>query len=179
MSRRDWLLLLLAYEGAPDGLHPVRVQTSVFLLAHDDQLGLDAGEAYEFVPYNYGPMSKQVYADLDQLAGEGLIRRVPVQGQSWTLFQTTPKGLEVAQRLVDAMAAGEIPVARRLFEIKQLVVGLTFAQLVEYVYDRYPVFETRSIFRSRSSSVARSLFPWGHSSSAMGHGRSSKAGSSC
>jgi hypothetical protein len=152
MSRRDWLILLLAYEGAPDGLHPVRVQKSLFLLAQDDDLGLDAGEAYEFVPYSYGPMSKQIYADLDQFAADGLIRRVPVEGQSWTLLQATPVGLEAAQQLVDGMAARDIPVARRLFEIKQLVVGMTFAQLVEYVYERFPAFETRSIFRRQLAS---------------------------
>ena len=152
MSRRDWLVLLLAYKGAPEGLHPVRVQKSLFLLAQDDELGLDAGEAYEFVPYNYGPMSKQIYADLDELAAEGLIRRVPVEGQSWTLFQATPRGLQTAQQLVDAMAERDLPIARKLFEIKKLVAGMTFAQLVEYVYDRYPAFETRSIFRRQLAS---------------------------
>lgn len=152
MSRRDWLVLLLAYEGAPDGLHPVRVQKSLFLLAQDVELGLDAGETYEFVPYNYGPMSKQIYADLDELAADGLIRRVPVEGQTWTLFQATPRGLHTAQQLVDAMTERDIPIARKLFEIKQLVAGMTFAQLVEYVYDLYPAFEGRSIFRRQLAS---------------------------
>jgi hypothetical protein len=45
------------------------------------------------------------------------------------------------------MSAGDIRVARKLFEIKRLVAGMTFAELVEYVYERYPRFETRSIFR--------------------------------
>lgn len=147
MSRRDWLLLLLAFEGAPDGLHPVRVQKGLFLLAHDPELGLDSDEAYEFVPYNYGPMSKQVYADLDELEAEGLIRHVPVEGQSWTLFRASPQGLEAAERLVDDMRPEDVPVARRLFEIKQLIAGMTFGELVEYVYDRFPEFESRSIFR--------------------------------
>lgn len=147
MSRRDWLLLLLAFEGAPDGLHPVRVQKSLFLLAHDAEIGLDPDEAYEFVPYNYGPMSKQVYADLDELEADELIRRVPVEGQSWTLFRTSPQGLNAAQQLVDDMRPDDVPVARGLFEIKQLVAGMTFGDLVEYVYDRYPDYEARSIFR--------------------------------
>jgi DNA-binding PadR family transcriptional regulator len=147
VSRREWLLLLLAFEGAPDGLHPVRVQNSMFLVAEDSELDLAPDERYEFVPYNFGPMSKQIYADLEELKAEGLIRRVPVEGQSWTLFQATPRGLEAAQRLVEAMSACDIPVARKLFEIKRLVAGMTFAELVEYVYERYPRFEARSIFR--------------------------------
>jgi hypothetical protein len=147
VSRRGWLLLLLAFEGAPDGLHPVRVQKSMFLLAEDPQLDLPAGEGYEFVPYNYGPMSKSIYADLDELEAQALIRRVPVEGQSWTLFQATPKGLEAAQGLVDGMVGRDIPVARKLFEIKRMVAGMTFAELVQYVYERFPDYESNSIFR--------------------------------
>src|SRR3954453_10941034 len=109
VSRRDWMMLLLAYEGAPDGLHPVHVQKALFLLAHDEELGLDAAEAYEFVPYNYGPMSKQIYADLDQLSGDGMIGRVPVEGQSWALFQVTQAGLDAARELVDDMTERDVP----------------------------------------------------------------------
>ena len=147
MKRRDWMLLLLAYEGSPDGLHPVRVQKSMFLLAEDPDVTLGTDERYEFVPYNYGPMSKQIYADLDELVDEELIRRVPVEGQTWTMYKASPNGLLAAQRLVDDMEPRDIPIARKLFEIKRLVVGMTFADLVEYVYERFPDFETRSIFR--------------------------------
>jgi hypothetical protein len=90
--------------------------------------------------------------DLDELAAEDLIRRVPVEGQSWTLFQPTSRGLQTAQQLVDAMTERDIPIARKPFEINQLIAGMTFAQLVEHVYDVYPTFETRSIFRRQLAS---------------------------
>lgn len=147
VRNRDWLLLLLAFEGSPDGLHPVRVQKSMFLLAEDPEMALGPNERYEFVPYNYGPMSKQIYADLDELVAEELIRRVPVEGQTWMMYKAAPNGLVAAQRLVDDMEARDIPIARKLFEIKRLVVGMTFAELVEYVYERFPDYETQSIFR--------------------------------
>jgi uncharacterized protein len=147
VSRRDWLLLLLAFEGAPDGLHPVRVQMSLFLLAHDAELGLDPDEAYEFVPYNYGPMSKQVYADLDELETAGFIRRMTVEGQTWTLLRASPQGLTAATHLVEELRTEDVPIARRLFEIKQLVARMTFGDLVEYVSDRYPDYESQSLFR--------------------------------
>ena len=123
VSRRDWLLLLLAFEGAPDGLHPVRVQKSLFLLAHDAELGLDPDEAYEFAPYNYGPMSKQVYADLDELEADGLIRRVPGRRAELDAVPRLPSGLTAATAADRRHAPEDVPVARRLFEIKQLVVG--------------------------------------------------------
>ena len=147
VKRRDWLLLLLAYEGSPDGLHPVRVQKSMFLLAEDPAAALGPDERHEFVPYNYGPMSKQIYADLEELVDEGLSRRVPVEGQTGTMYMAAPKALVAAQRLVDDMEGRDIPIARKLFEIKRLVVGMTFAELLEYVYERFPDYETRSIFR--------------------------------
>jgi len=88
----------------------------MFLLAEDPELSLAPEERYGFVPYNYGPMSKDLYADLDVLQTEGLVRRVAVEGQSWTLFRASPNGLDAAKRLVDGMSARDIPVARRLFE---------------------------------------------------------------
>jgi hypothetical protein len=33
MKQRDWLLLFAAYEGAPDGLDPIRFQKGLFLFA--------------------------------------------------------------------------------------------------------------------------------------------------
>jgi len=147
VSRRDWLLLLLAYEGAPDGLDPVRVQKCMFLLREESSVGLTPGETYDFVPYNYGPMSKPIYADLDELVAEGLAQKVPGEGQSLSLFRATTTGLGEAERLVNGMSARDVPIARKLYELKGLVAGRTFAELVEYVYERFPDYESRSIFR--------------------------------
>lgn len=33
LSKRDWLLILLAYRGAPEALDPVRTQLAMFLFA--------------------------------------------------------------------------------------------------------------------------------------------------
>lgn len=147
MNRRDWLLLLLAYQGAPDGLDPVRIHKGLFLLREDPAAAPAPAEAYEFIPYNFGPMSKQVYADLDALVAEGLASAKRVEGQSWALFRATPRGLRRAEQVVEQMGSSDIPVARRLFDIKQLVAEKTFAELVEYVYDRFPAYEARSVFR--------------------------------
>ena len=55
MTRRDWLLLLVARHADARGLEPVRVQKALFLHAREG--GVPARERYWFVPYNYGPMS--------------------------------------------------------------------------------------------------------------------------
>ncbi len=53
MKRRDWLLLYAAYEGAPDGLDPIRFQKGLFLFAQRAQV--PARSKYTFKPYDYGP----------------------------------------------------------------------------------------------------------------------------
>lgn len=149
MTASDWLTLLIAYKGAPDGLDPVRVQKAMFLFREDGSVALPAMQKYDFVAYNYGPMSKGVYADLDLLVAEGVVSRETVPGQTWCRFRATGKGLLKGQEIAER-AAGENPAAAvRLFEIKQLVARKTFNELVEYVYDRHPEMEERSIFRRR------------------------------
>jgi len=72
MSRRDWLLILCAYQGAPRGLDPVRLQKGMFIFARSG--ARPAREQYDFRAYDYGPMSPQIYQDLDWLVAEGIAR---------------------------------------------------------------------------------------------------------
>lgn len=149
MTRRDWLLLLLAYRGAPDGLDPVRIQKAMFLLKADLGPALPRAEAYTFSAYNYGPMSKQIYADLDELVAEGLVRTVPVSGQSWSRYVASPRGLVAGEKIAATAADTNLKAAQKLWEVKQTVANKTFDELLAFVYDRHPEFEERSIFRRR------------------------------
>jgi hypothetical protein len=151
MTRRDWLLLLLAYRGAPDGLDPVRVQKSMFLLWKEAGGGLAPEELYDFIAYNYGPMSKDIYSDLDELVERDLARREPVAGQNWARVRASPKGLLAAEALVGNLDHAHAGAAQDLYDIKQRVAGMTFGDLVEYVYDRWPEYEEQTIFRRSKS----------------------------
>lgn len=144
MTRRDWLLLLVGLHPPPDGLEPVRVQKALFLLAREG--GIPARERYWFVPYNYGPMSPRVYRDVDALARAGLVERLPVPGYAWGRVRATEKGQARAAQLA---ARADARAVRRLAEIRAEVLALSFADLLETVYDRYPAFATRSVFRRR------------------------------
>ena len=55
VKRRDWLLLFAAYQGAPDGLDPVRFQKGMFLFSR--RRGVPKRSTYDFKPHAYGPMS--------------------------------------------------------------------------------------------------------------------------
>src|SRR5947208_2247434 len=121
MAPADWLLLFVAYDGAPEGLDPVRVQKGLFLFA--EETGLSSAEKYGFEPYDYGPMSKQIYKDLDRLVGEGLLEASPVKGQTWYRYKATYRGIETAHKLLPRLERGP---SRQLFGIKQKVASQTF-----------------------------------------------------
>jgi uncharacterized protein YwgA len=141
MTRRDWLLVYFALKGAPSGLDPVRIQKGMFLFSEEGEI--PAEERYDFGPYQYGPMSSQVYADLDGLEAEGLIRGEPVQGYTWKRYTAAATGIARARELLQG---ADRDAARTLFDIKQDVASKTFNALLRDVYARYPQYATRSVF---------------------------------
>ena len=147
MTRRDWLLLLIGLDGPPGGLEPVRVQKALFLLAREG--GLPRTERYWFVPYNYGPMAPGVYRDVDRLVDDGLLERLPVPGQAWGRVGATAEGRARAAAVAAGADARERRSLDRLLGIRRAVTAMSFAELLETVYDRYPAFAERSVFRRR------------------------------
>jgi hypothetical protein len=141
----DWLLLLIASDGAPRGLDPVRIQKGMFLLAREG--AAPAAQSYEFEPYNYGPMSRGVYRDVARLLAAGLVERRPVPGYGWAIYVPTDAGGERASGLA-ARAGAEAPATlSALAEIKRTITGVSFAALLESIYARYPEYAARSVFR--------------------------------
>jgi uncharacterized protein len=146
MQPRDRLLLFIALDGGPQGLDPIRLQKGMFLFAMDEASSPD--EVYDFVPYDYGPMSAQIYRDLDRLSEQGMIEAAPVEGQTWSRFSATEQGLIAARDLLAEEPSQEA--AQRLYEIKVDVSTRTYQQVIEDVYDRFPEFASKSVFRRAS-----------------------------
>jgi uncharacterized protein YwgA len=117
----------------------------MFLFSRDS--GAPSVETYDFVPYDYGPFSVAIYADLDALYDAGLIDRLATPGYTWARYQSTASGIVEAQRLVDAMDRDDRSRAVWLQRLKQDVLGKNFRDLLRYVYDRYPEFAENSVFR--------------------------------
>jgi uncharacterized protein YwgA len=124
MTRRDWLLLMCAYHGAPAGLDPVRLQKGMFLFARTHPLSVD--QQYRFKPYDYGPMSPTIYRDLDDLVDLGLLTRHPVPGKRWSRYAATDLGRTMAEKRLRQLSEQDKAAARRLYEIKQRVATTSF-----------------------------------------------------
>jgi uncharacterized protein YwgA len=145
MDPRDSLLLMLGFKGAgpTPGLDPVRVQKGMFLVAQE--AGLPADGTYDFEPYNWGPYSKQLRADLNRLVAEGLATARDVPGYSWKRYALTAEGAERAREVLNE-APKEI--TRAIAATKRRVTGVSFNELLDDVYTAYPKYAEKSLFRS-------------------------------
>lgn len=144
MRRCDWLIVFLAADpGGP--LDPVRVQKGMFLLAMSE--ALEPAERYRFEPYAYGPMSRRLYGDVRLLCRKRVLEALPIEGATWRLLDLTPAGKRDAASLRDEAAREQPDALARLAAIRREISTLTFSELLEHVYDRYPDYAVRSVFR--------------------------------
>jgi hypothetical protein len=145
MTRREWLLILCAYRGAPAGLDPVRLQKGMFLFARTG--GIPRDQQYRFKPYDYGPMSPTIYRDLDALVDEGLLTKEPVPGKQWSRYAATERGFAVADERLGRLPESAKDAARGLYAIKQRIATASFSELLEGVYREHPDMAVNSVFQ--------------------------------
>jgi hypothetical protein len=146
IARSDWLIVLAAYEGAPDGLDPVRLQQSLFLFSRCP--GVPARSKYAFEPGVYGPISDELYEDIDRLVVERLLEPVQVKGAHWSLYKPIDATFERAREILRQADVDDLADAtRQLAEIKQYVSSVGFGELLERVYAEHPEFAANSVFR--------------------------------
>jgi hypothetical protein len=142
----DWLILFAAFGGAPDGLDPVRLQQGLFLFSRCP--GVSLRSKYAFEPGVYGPISDELYEDLDRLVGERLLEPVCVKGAHWFLYKPTEATFEYATQILRRAEADDLlDATRQLAEIKQYVSSVGFGDLLERVYAEHPEFAINSVFR--------------------------------
>lgn len=99
LAREDWALLVIA---ASDGLLPIQLQKSLFLLGQRfPELG-GAG-FYEFRPVGRGDFSEQIYLDANAFSKKGLVSIRFSDADGNRLYRLTPSGAERAKRLEKQM----------------------------------------------------------------------------
>jgi len=148
---RKLLPLALMYAGDGEPIEGrTRLQKLVFLMqkrleeAGEDPLQSDD---YEFVPYDYGPFSKELYDDLDDTIARGMVEgreedlgedkvkydyEIQDQGKQWVGDQLSK---EEAQRILELAE-----------EIKDEYGEVNLSDLIDEVYSRYPKYAENSIY---------------------------------
>jgi type I restriction enzyme S subunit len=99
---------------------------------------------YHFVPYHYGPFSKEVYADLEALEQEGLVRveKDPEEEKTKITLADAPK---IEERL--AMLPDDIK--QDVAVIIETYGDLDHATLLSTVYEKYPAYARESQLKRR------------------------------
>lgn len=135
------LALLHAAEGqSVDGI--TRLQKLVFLTQQEN----DFESEYDFMAYDYGPYSKQLYDALDKLEERDLIAKdteYTRSGNEKYIYSLTEEGEQAAERyLYDDTGSSALVDAAS--EICDQFNDKTLEHLLQYVYNEYPDFTTRS-----------------------------------
>ncbi len=134
MNKKDWLLLAIG-EGT---LEPVQVQKLMFLFR--EKTAVSNKEAYEFVPYDWGPCSFEIYDDLDDLIALDLIARSqsPHGVSRYSLSEQGQKTEKNIRGLVDEALLGE------LLKLRRWVTSRPFRTLLLDVYKEFPQYSVAS-----------------------------------
>ena len=142
LNKKNLTLFVL---GLAEGqsLTPVQLQKAVFLLQQRMPEGVIARDRYEFVPYNYGPFCSQVYKDAKDLAEQGLAS-VTKPDDGVQSYAANSHGVKRTQDMLNKM---DPSVADRAKSLVSWVRSLSFASLVNAIYEEYPEYKVNSIFK--------------------------------
>jgi len=143
IQRHYWPGVVLSL--SPDRkLTPIQIQKSLFLIG--ENLRTLIGPAfYSFEPHNYGPFSKEIYRDIEELRDEGFVEVRSIVGRQWNEYECTSAGGELASEIL-----GRIPDHARAYiaSIVDWTRRTPFNELLGAVYKAYPKYAVRSVFKA-------------------------------
>lgn len=142
IDRQNWTLLVLA-AARGGSLPPVKLQKALFLISRDVPAD-ERRKFYKFRPYDYGPFSRAIYSDAEELEALGLVEIEPSEFARYRLYRATPKGIEFAIEQRSMLRPATVAYLDRMLEWVQ---SLSFKDLVRAIYKAYPEMRVNSVFR--------------------------------
>lgn len=144
-DRQKFILAALASE-QDISLAPVQVQKLFFLFDENLISVLGKPKYFDFQPYDYGPYDKEVYAELEALEEKELVRiNYASDSPGSRSYCLSIGGQREGESNLDLMDSS---VSDYIASLCKWVKGLTFAELVGYIYKHYPEMRENSIFRT-------------------------------
>ncbi len=139
-ARQDWLLLfIVGTEHYDSWVDRIRLMKGMFLFQEDGDAPPEVD--YDFQPYDYGPFTREVYEDLEELGRRGLI----LEARDGKSYRATAAG---RSRFEDLYELGlDAEAVERLRNLRVELDDLTFRQLLKRVYDAHPESAARSVAR--------------------------------
>ncbi len=147
MDARDVVLSIL-------GAFPKRpVYTRIVLMKEiflfEKELARDIGISVsnlQFVPYKYGPYSRDVDDAIREMERSGLIHIEKVAGGQKEIIKLTPEGRELAQESLEMLDDRQ---RQRLRNKRKAWDQLGYQGLLDKIYEEYPSYKTRSEIADR------------------------------
>lgn len=108
---------------------------------------------YDFVPYDYGPYSKDLQETIDKLVSEGLVRVRKTQtygGDDRYDYRLTEKGRRSFERnLPDEEMVFNEPSLKTVYSVAKDIVGsyndMPISNLLDIVYTEFPEYAENSV----------------------------------
>lgn len=148
---RKLLPLALMYAGDQEPIEGrTRLQKMVFLMQQrfekQDKNPVQSND-YEFIAYDYGPFSKDLYSDLDHLSDQGRIQDTEEElrdGNSKYIYSIEDQGVQFVEQQLNKEEAQQILDLAE--EIKDEYNDVLLSDLIETVYSKYPKYAENSIY---------------------------------
>ncbi len=142
----------MALACSPDGeLTPAQMQKSLFLMSAE-MSEFVGDDFYEFVPHNYGPFALAIYTDIDELAKEGNILLGSTANRRWPTYTLTMNGHKEGK---NSLRKTPQPATRYLRNVVKWVKSISFFDMLQAIYAKYPEYAANSVFRDNSSQQER------------------------
>ena len=148
---RKLLPLALMYAGDGEPIEGrTRLQKMVFLMQkrfEENDQDLLQTDDYEFIAYDYGPFSKELYSDLDKAIykNEVLDKEEPInEDKNKYIYEIQENGEDFVEDQLSTEEAKQILELAQ--EIKESYNDVYLSDLIEEVYTRYPKYAENSIY---------------------------------
>ncbi len=180
LNGADYLLLLLYLDNKSPILGAIRLEKMMFLFNNEiaprlKETGLDSDKLPEFIAYNFGPFSKDVYEQVELFKGIGFLQVINlkakeelIEADDWeegpfskeldyTGFQLNEEKryykyqmLDLGADYVSKKICPELTEEQlaMLLQFKKKITSLSPKQILRYVYTKYPDFTSNSLIKN-------------------------------
>lgn len=180
LNGADYLLLLLYLDNKSPILGAIRLEKMMFLFNNEiaprlKKTGLDSDKLPEFIAYNFGPFSKDVYEQVELFKGIGFLRVTNlmakeelIEADDWEegpfskeldyagfqlndekryyKYQMLDLGADyVSKKICPELTAEQLAM---LLQFKKKITSLSPKQILRYVYTKYPDFTSNSLIKN-------------------------------
>ena len=180
LNGADYLLLLLYLDNKSPILGAIRLEKMMFLFNNEiaprlKETGLNSYKLPEFIAYNFGPFSKDVYEQVELFKGIGFLRVTNLMAKEELIeeddweegpfskeldyagfqlndekryykYQMLDLGADyVSKKICPELTAEQLTM---LLQFKKKITSLSPKQILRYVYTKYPDFTSNSLIKN-------------------------------